>query len=200
LLESEPGTFGNGTQPYTISRKRKAEPDSTMVEMTNISHAVAFLAKGNTYFSMGRFYAAKHYWERVVKLQPSWAFAWYNLGLALGHLGKRAKALQMLQRALKRDSALIEAYVERALLYEELGKPRKAKREYTRALRIAPVSPRANYNLGSLLFDQGCYGEAAFCFRRVLRVDPTHASSYDYLELFRRRSKCASLNQLGGTM
>ena len=153
---------------------------------------VALLRRGFYHYTNRRFREAKSCWERVARLQPGWAIAWYNLGLALRHLGKRSQALQMLQQALKQDPTFLDAYVERALLYEELGVSRKAMQEYHRALRSAPASPIVNYNLGSLLFDQGRYAEARLCFRQVLHVDPTHAPSHDYIGLIageRNRSK-----------
>jgi len=148
---------------------------------TPLVQCITLLGKGGSQYDRGHYAQAKHHWARLVKLQPAWPLAWYNLGLAYARMGKAAMALKMLQRALELDHTFLEASVERALIYDERGQRRQAKQEYARAFRLAPMSPIVNYNLGSFLFDQGRYAKALVYFRRAIRVNPTHAPSHDYL-------------------
>ncbi len=62
------------------------------------------------------------------------------------------------------------------------GNDEEAIKLYERSLSKAPMHLSALMNLGLLYEDAENYGAAAFCFRRVVEVDPTHQRARLYLK------------------
>lgn len=64
-----------------------------------------------------------------------------NLGLAQGYLarGERSQAMQRAQMALKSDPGSAEVHALLGMIHEREGETEKARREFDRALEIAPA-------------------------------------------------------------
>jgi tetratricopeptide (TPR) repeat protein len=81
--------------------------------------------------------------RETVKLAPTFARAWYNLGLGLNQQGKTNEALQALtegERAAPTDAAIPYA---KATILARLGRVEEAKQAVFRALQNAPGMPEA---------------------------------------------------------
>lgn len=65
--------------------------------------------------------------------------------------GKKAIALEVLQKALEQDPDLPEAHNAIAVLYDNLGENDKADKHFRRALSLNPKESQAHNNYGSFL-------------------------------------------------
>jgi tetratricopeptide (TPR) repeat protein len=109
--------------------------------------------------------------EKVVKLAPGTAAAWYNMGLASQQLEMHSKALKEYQRSLAIDPTQIEAIVNLGLSHKSLGEVEAAEKAAHRALSMDQEHPRALNLLGSIKAEQREYDSAQKYFERALNSD-----------------------------
>jgi DNA-directed RNA polymerase subunit alpha len=106
----------------------------------------------------------------------------YQMGCVLADKGDTYGAVEYFERAIdmnpQHSRALFWLANENALR----GNDDEAIKLYERSLSRAPMHLSALMNLGLLYEDSENYGAAAFCFRRVVEVDPTHERARLYLK------------------
>jgi len=83
----------------------------------------------------------------IVVLQPDYAQAHYNLGVALANLGRSEEAMAEYERALALQPDYPEAENNLGAALAMAGRNGEAIRHYKRALELRPDYPRARYNL-----------------------------------------------------
>lgn len=83
--------------------------------------------------------------------KSSSAVANMELGIEYMREGKKAVALELLQKAIEQDPGLAEAHNAIAVLYESLGETDKADSHFRRALSINPKNSQAHNNYGGFL-------------------------------------------------
>ena len=87
--------------------------------------------------------------------------------------GRIKESAQMYSQALLEDPFSLPARYNLAVCYSDLGENSKARRQYSRLLRIAPDYPLAHLNLGILAFQKNRKSaEAAHHLRRYLQIEP----------------------------
>ena len=69
-----------------------------------------------------------------------------------------------------------------ATLFEARQQNSEAIVHYERAARLAPRNPDVHYKLGVLWFAEKDSEKAASCFRKVLQLQPDHASAAAHLQ------------------
>lgn len=74
-----------------------------------------------------------------------------ELGILYMREGKKAVALELLQKAISQDPGLAEAHNAIAVLYENLGETDKADEHFRRAISIDPKNSQAHNNYGGFL-------------------------------------------------
>lgn len=88
---------------------------------------------------------------RQAEERSSSAEANMELGILYMREGKKAVALELLQKAIGQDPNLAEAHNAIAVLYENLGETGKADEHFRRALSLDPKNSQAHNNYGSFL-------------------------------------------------
>lgn len=83
--------------------------------------------------------------------KASSAVANMELGIEYMREGKKAIALELLQKALEQDPGLAEAHNAIAVLYESLGETDKADDHFRRAISLDPKNSQAHNNYGGFL-------------------------------------------------
>lgn len=74
-----------------------------------------------------------------------------ELGILYMREGKKAVALEMLQKSISQDPDLAEAHNAIAVLYENLGETDKADEHFRRAISLDPKDSQAHNNYGGFL-------------------------------------------------
>lgn len=100
-----------------------------------------------------------------------------NTRLGIGYLerGQLQLAMEKLQTALQHDSVHVPAHVTLALIYEQVGDERQARRHYQQATRHAPDDGATLNSYAAFLCRQGEYERAEQHFEQATR-DPFYAT------------------------
>lgn len=92
-----------------------------------------------------------------------------ELGALYFQAGNMAVALDELRIALDADSAYVQAYSVRGLVYAALKEYEKAEADFQRALERAPGDPEVNNNYGWFLCDIGKEAQSIAYFMKALK-------------------------------
>lgn len=105
----------------------------------------------------------------------------YQMGCVLSDRGDTYGAVEYFERAIDMDPQHAKALFWLAGENARRGNDDEAIRLYERALARPPFYLGALMNLGLLYEDSENYSAAAYCFRRVLDIQPTHQRAHLYL-------------------
>jgi Flp pilus assembly protein TadD/predicted AlkP superfamily pyrophosphatase or phosphodiesterase len=90
------------------------------------------------HFEAGRWREAAQIYRRLLEASPDDAALHTSLAGALGALGRFDQAFEELSRAIELDPLSVEAYHNRAVIWERRGEPAEAIEDYRRAVRYRP--------------------------------------------------------------
>lgn len=114
--------------------------------------------------------AIDHYRE-ALRIDPGFANAHNNLGLALAQQGKRVDALAHLREALRIDPGYADAHYNLGLVLSRQGRLEEASHHFHKAARVDPGYAKAYYELGVVSLRQNRQEEAIALFRKALAGD-----------------------------
>jgi type IV pilus assembly protein PilF len=127
-----------------IHQKRPADALSVLLPLTtDILYTTPENAWGNlgwAYLELGKFEEATAALERSVAAQPRFCVGFYRLGLARERRGLREAAVEAFTQALEADprcKSLQEAYLGRARVLVDLGRPDPARLDLDECVRRA---------------------------------------------------------------
>ncbi len=147
--------------------RRPGKGEAGAGDTNQASHA---FAEGARLHRKGELRQAVAAYGQAIRLDPDFADALNNLGVALRSLGCLEAAVASYRRSLmaRPDDADILSNLGNA--YRELGRYNKAAAAHQQAVTAAPHSPVAIFNLGLVLRDLGHMDEAIGCFERALVI------------------------------
>src|ERR1051325_10311846 len=123
-------------------------------------------------FLVGDLYGAIYHFKEVIKLDPTRAGAYINLGAAYNRLGNYDEAVATLRRAIQIDPARGEGYYNLGLVHKQLGQLDMAINAYREAVRLNPRMYDAHYNLGNIFMEKGQLQQALAHYRSSLEIRP----------------------------
>jgi tetratricopeptide (TPR) repeat protein len=138
---------------------------------------------GRDAFERGRYEEAVRELEEAVALAPDFADLHHLLGLALGMTGARERAVASFQRALQLNPHYVEARMNLAIVYNDLGRYDEALHEFRAEQPRDPdhgnLSPdvraylaESHVLLGDAYRNLGLHVDAAQEYRKALKVAP----------------------------
>ena len=89
--------------------------------------------------------------------------------------GNLAKALELIEQALKLNPDLIEARHVLGVIYLDQGKFDKALEEFEQVVRVNPYNPTVHHNLGYALHSKGRFSEALEEFKKAVKLGGKNA-------------------------
>jgi len=117
----------------------------------------------------------------------------YNVkGIGFARSGRAHEALFILKQATDLAEDWAPPMVNMGVVFQTMGKVRRARKEYLRALAVEPNSPTALYNLGKLVMRQGELDQASAYFRRLLETHPLYPGVRSALAELSRRKQSIS--------
>lgn len=122
--------------------------------------------------------AAIPWLEMAVRLEPSLAIAWVNLGVALRRTGDAEGAERAYSRALEEDAWLPSAYQNLAALLRVQGHHREAFELLALTDHLANRNPYNYLVLGDWSLGNGRLGEARRLYRRAVSLLADDAEPY----------------------
>jgi tetratricopeptide (TPR) repeat protein len=141
-----------------------ADPEiMNIVYMTEVNGAMNGLE-----FDPGRVAAAVDLWNSAkTKAKKPRAGISYNIGNALGALGRQRAAIAEYRLALASDPTFAQCWKNMGTAYLQMGKVDSAQRCFEKALEHAPQLPEALYSLATLHFERGDVETALTCTNRI---------------------------------
>ena len=118
---------------------------------------------------------------------PRTARAWNNLGAALMQDGRRADALDALDRAIAIEPNWSPPHTLAGITLADLGRRREAEASLRRGYAINPDDAQAAYNLAVLLAQWGRPSEASAVLQHFLTAHPGAARERELLQTLRTR-------------
>ncbi|MDR1990255.1 MAG: tetratricopeptide repeat protein [Acidobacteriaceae bacterium] len=128
------------------------------------------------YLDLGQPENALRHFDAVTRLAPDSASAWYNDGIALDALGRRADAAAAYRRAIALNPAYSQAHNNLGNALAAEGRLTEAIASYRTALRVDAANPEAHCNLAQALLFTNQPGDAAAEFERALLLRPDWTS------------------------
>jgi len=160
--------------------------------------------KGNLLLRAGAFEDAIRAYNKAIKYDRSFAWAYTNLGITYLQLGRYAEAVLLLQKSLEllaTDSERAIAWNELGNLYRCLNDYHNAEAAYQKADELDPdhhgVRDTVEYlhseptvgnaqvwnELGDTFFKSNSYSEASSCYRKVTEMAPLNGWAFSNLAL-----------------
>ena len=117
--------------------------------------------------------------REALRIDPTFASAWYWLGRAFSNRLKYDEAMKSLRQALRFESRLTD--VELAGVWKEMGDIyrlqndlNKALQTYEQGMRAVPGNAELKYWVGNVYRDLGKHDKAITYYHEVLLIEPKH--------------------------
>ena len=121
--------------------------------------------------------AIKNY-DKAIKINPQFAEAYVNRGLAEAKLGQYKEAIQDYDKAIEINPQFAESYVNRVSVKAKLGQYKEAIKDCDKAIEINPELAEAYVNRGSIKAKLGQYKEAIQDYDKAIEINPELAETY----------------------
>lgn len=112
------------------------------------NEAMELYNQGNVEAAKNNHTTAIDYYEKALKIDPKFAFAWDNLGISYRKIGEYDKALNAYQKSLEIDSNGITPLQNIAVVYQFKKEFTKAIDTYKKIAAIDKKNPEALYGIG----------------------------------------------------
>lgn len=117
---------------------------------SNDPKALEYYSSGLDEVKKENYKKAVKYFEKAVKIDPQFAFAWDNMGIAYRKLDDYDKALEAYQNSLAIDSNGLMPLQNIAVVYQYKKDYQKALTAYSRLAAIDSNNPEVYYGIGLL--------------------------------------------------
>ena len=140
--------------------------------------------KGYNSDEIGEYDNAILYYQKAIEINPDYAFAYINMGLAYGNKSNYDKAIECYQKAIEINPEYAEAYYKMGVAYVDKGNYDKAIECFQKAIEINPDDADAYYNMGIIYGWEKCsYVKAIEYFQKAIEIDPDDARAYKNMGL-----------------
>ena len=130
---------------------------------------------------IGRVARAYEAFKKVTELSPTYAGAYYNMGIMLQEQGKLEEAIKAYNNALAIKPDYTDVYYNMGIALQDQVKLEEAIEAYKKALAIKPDYIEAYYNMGIILQEQGKLEEAIEAYNNALAIKPDYINAHDHL-------------------
>ena len=133
---------------------------------------------GVLFYEAGDLETAVSRFSEAIKLNPQFADAYNNRGLALTELGHTAQAIHDFDKAVELAPNMALAYFNRGLAQYEQGDYDRVIGDVNEAIRLAPDAPETYAMRGRAQMERGETASAIADFSEAIRLHPDYAEAY----------------------
>jgi tetratricopeptide (TPR) repeat protein/V8-like Glu-specific endopeptidase len=174
-------------------------PAATPASMTQQTTAGDLFIQAVDQVVAGRFKEAITLAERIIRLQPNYAAAYFLRGTLRPPSDPRSLVADYNQ-VIRLNPNFALAYTYRGSAHAELGDKQSAIADYNQAIRLNPNDADAYNNRGNARSDLGDKQGAIADFNQSIRLKPEYAYPYNnrgnaYFDLGKKREAIADYNQ-----
>ena len=117
-------------------------------------------------------------YKEALRIDPNFAEAHFNLGVAYQEKGKLKEAIAEYQKTLEIYPNYLEAHNNLGILYFRKGLLDQALPEYQKTVEIKPDYAKGYYNIGSVYREKKKTDEAIVSFEKALEINPSLAEAH----------------------
>ena len=137
--------------------------------------------KGSCLCETGDLSASIESFEKAILINPDYAEALYNLGVAYQKLDQPDMAIETYKKAVAIQHAYPTAHHNLGIIYFQKDQINSAIKSFEWAIAYSPNYSEAIRNLGSALQKINQFVEAKKQFEKVISLDPEYAQAYEDL-------------------
>ena len=137
--------------------------------------------KGSCLCETGDLSASIVSFEKAILINPDYAEALYNLGVAYQKLDQPDMAIETYKKAIAIQHAYPTAHHNLGIIYFQKDQMNSAIKSFEWAIAYSPNYSEAIRNLGSALQKINHFDEAKKQFEKVISLDPEYAQAYEDL-------------------
>jgi tetratricopeptide (TPR) repeat protein len=149
-------------------------------------HFEALVYSGIAASEAGDTAASEDWLHRAVEKRPDAFLPHFALGTLYAHLSRWDEAQRALERAID-CSPVPSAHILLGNVLREKGELSRAIHEFEEALRLAPESEEAVFQLGLCYLDKNWVKRALECFQQALEKNPRRLEYQEAVRLLERR-------------
>lgn len=142
------------------------------------AHTDALSGLGNCLYQQNLFEQSVSTFERLTRVQPTWAEGWHLRACALNALDQLTETDHCLSRAIEIDHSVAQWWGFRANVRQRMARYPEAEQDYLQAIQREPGSGVFRHDLGMVLRSQGKLDEALDTFAEAARLDPSLALAW----------------------
>ena len=164
---------------YTHGKFQQALAESSQILKKFPNSITLYNIAGASNSGLMQFDSAIKNYEQVLIINPLYAEAFYNKGIALKCKGDLEMAIHSYKEAIKIKPDYAEAYFNMGNALKDKGELDLALTSYKEALRIQPKNVGVYINMGNVLEDKGDLEMAIEYFKKALKIEPENANAYN---------------------
>jgi tetratricopeptide (TPR) repeat protein len=120
-------------------------------------------------------------YKKALSINPDYAEAYNNMGVALKDLGKIDEAIKIFKKAILIKPHYVEAYNNLGNAYKDQHKTEDAIKAYKEAISLKPDYAEAYNNLGNSLYYLERFDEAVEFINKSILLKPNYVLAYNNL-------------------
>ena len=150
----------------------------TKIERLSINELFTYAIQNH---QKNNFKVAEDLYNKVIKIDPNYKDAHYNLGIMFQSLGSHQKAITSYEKTIEIDPNYKDAHNNLGIILQELGKYQEALTSYEKAIEIDPSFKDAQFNLGIVFQSLGSHQKAITSYEKTIEIDPNYKSAHNNL-------------------
>ena len=114
---------------------------------------------------------AESLYNKVLKIDPNYTIAHYNLATIFQSSGHNQKAIKSYEKAIEIDDNHFNSYFNLGTIFCKLEEYQKSIKSYEKAIEINPNYKEAHNNLGTIQQQLGKYQKAIKSYEKAIEID-----------------------------
>ena len=144
------------------------ESKNHRIQLFVIPRSDTCIRKGTFLFSLQRYDEALQSFEKALKIDQKYAYAWVNKGASFYKLGRYDEALQSFEKALEIDQKYAYAWVNKGKSQIHIGRYQDARESFNKSIELDQNNIVGLNNIGLSYYLLEEYDKAIECFTKSL--------------------------------